>query len=162
MMMSAYRVPAAAAVVIIVSMAAFATMLSRPEGAIGKSFAKAFDIETAQPQDEVRLTTLEAAPLHLSGAEEAQDIELTTAVWRPTVALGDRISIANRDGGTRTFEIVAIKALEMKENSKAGAPKLLLVKAVSADRLPTSTLRFVIEADGFGPQLTDQSKPRAL
>lgn len=79
------------------------------------------------------------------------------------VAVGDRMTLAQRDGGSATYEVVEVRPLA-RQAVGAGAddgPKLMLVTAVAtAGRMPAQTIRFIF--DGDAKDATAFGKPHAL
>lgn len=79
------------------------------------------------------------------------------------VSVGDRITLAQREGGAATYEVVEVRPLAPKSIG-AGAesvPNLMLVTAVTtAGRIPAQTIRFIFDGDAKTPAAPE--KPHAL
>lgn len=78
------------------------------------------------------------------------------------VTVGDRITLAQRDGAAATFEVVEVRPIAALPGSEAGGGRdLILVTAVSAAGLmPAQTIRFVFDGDAKSPP--PPARPHAL
>ena len=108
-----------------------------------------------------RAAGLNPAHIHLSRLPVAE-------AKRPAFAVGDRMTLAAREGGNRTFDVVEVRPLtgELGSGSDGAtalssspSARLFLVTAVSTDDLRTRTVRFIIDADGPADQLPVQDAP---
>lgn len=115
--------------------------LSRPESLIERSYSTAFDRQEAPRQHTHRTNAaaFDPAHLHLSQLPGLSPLG-------PSLAVGDRITLAQRAGEAVSFEVIDVRPLAATADGVAGdAPRLLIVTAVAAGTLPVQTLRFVIE-----------------
>lgn len=79
------------------------------------------------------------------------------------VAVGDRITLAQRDGGTATYEVVEVRPLSAQALGAEAhsGPNLMLVTATTgAGRVPAQTIRFIF--DGEAKSVPAVPKPHAL
>lgn len=84
---------------------------------------------------------------------------------RRAIAIGDRISIAGRDGAKRDYAVAAIKEIEVPVGDVAdhGPPsRLLLVVAHDVASPGARPLRFIVEAEREAPPPTPASHHQAL
>jgi hypothetical protein len=135
--------------------------LSQPEGMIERSYAGAFG--GAEPvRAPQAMTTGDASPaldlskVHLSSHQTATGVAAS-------LGLGDRITLAQREGGIAEYEVIEVRPLLASDAGSPGVglPHLMMVTAVTTGgRLPVQTIRFLVEpiqAEALAP-----AKPRAL
>jgi hypothetical protein len=90
------------------------------------------------------------------------EVESPTPFAKP-LAIGDRITIAGRDGRERHLEVVDLKAIGGNSTRAAGAahPRLLLVTCriagEGADRVE-APVRFIVEAEPAAPAVPAPAK----
>ena len=152
------RVSALACLASLAGLAAISSGLSRPDRLIERSYADAFDRlgEARGAAPAVATAAFDPAHLHLSRLP-------ATAPIGPSLAVGDRITLAQRAGGNASYEVIEVKPLPGVSLGESGPalPSLLVVTAVTSGQIPARTIRFIIDADGAVPRETPL-KPRAL
>jgi hypothetical protein len=146
----------AAASVLAVGALAF----SRTDGMIERSFAQGFgENGGAMPTARSRLSlpgAFDPAHLHLSS------LPAVGASGTP-VAVGDTITLAQRQGGAVAYEVVEVRPLTPHESQDGGSGELtglMLVTAIASGQHPAQTVRFVV--DGPAPARVAPARPRAL
>lgn len=107
--------------------------------------------ETAASKDPAQATTAGDEGYWLTRAE----VESPTPFAKP-IAVGDRISIAGRDGHERHLEVVDLKAIGGNVARAAGPahPRLLLVTCRIVGEgagLAEAPVRFIVEAEPVAP-----------
>ena len=152
------RISALACLASLAGLAAISSSLSQPDRLIERSYADAFDrmgdARGASPA--VATAAFDPAHVHLSRLP-------ATATVGPALAVGDRITLAQRSGGNASYEVIEVKPLPGVSLGESGPalPSLLLVTAVTSGQMPAQTMRFIIDADG-GAKPVAPTTPRAL
>ena len=157
------RVAALACLTSLAGLAAISNGLSQPDRMIERSYAEAFDRleQTRGTNSGIASGAFDPAYLHLSRLP-------ATAPIGPSLAVGDRITLAQRTGGTANYEIIDVKPLPGVSLGESGPalPSLMMVTAVTSGQLPGQTIRFIIDADGptsaTVPKPMQPPKPHAL
>lgn len=152
------RVSMLACAAAFVGLGVAAAGLSRPEGMIERSYAQAFERGELAVAESRRAPTpgFDPAHLHLSRLPAG-------GVAGPALAIGDRMTLARRAGGSAAYEVVDVRPLPLAALGEAGndATRLLLVTAVTSGQMPTETIRFIVDADAPAGTPTPV-RPRAL
>lgn len=141
-MLAPLRVSAAACTAAVMILAVSAGGLSRPDSLIERSFAEAFSTQrgaggrVAAPEP----VRFDPAHLHLS--------RLPASTAGPALNLGDRITVAGRNGTTSGYEVIEVRPLagDAAGEKQSDGARLLLVTAVSTGPAPAQTIRLVIDA----------------
>ena len=116
---------------------------------IERSYAEAFErLDEAQATAIARSAgRLDPAHLHLSRLP-------AVASAAPALAVGDRITLAAREGGVVNYEVIEVRALPgaiagaaLQMSPADPASRLMLVTAVSSDTTKARTVRFIVDAD---------------
>jgi hypothetical protein len=141
--------------------AAAGTALWHRDVLLTRGFGRA--IEDARPAltfaPMAQIDAQKEAPRNVAGDEgywlTRAEAESPTPLAK-TLVLGDRISIAGRDGGQRQFEVVDLKAVGASpghaEHERAHAHLLLVTCRTVGDGGPAAlTVRFIIEAEPVDP-----------
>lgn len=157
------RIPLLALAATIGSLAALSAVLSRPEALIDRSIAAA--LARKAPLGQARHAAVTAPDddglLRLSSAGEA--LEGPFGLSR-SLAVGDRITIAGRDGERRTLEVAEVQAFAGPSQPAASGAQaaLMLVTCKVLGGEPGAVVRFVIEDAGSGPVRPPENQHRAL
>ncbi len=151
-MSAAHRISTLACIAAAAVLATTAFGLSRPDGLIERSYAEAFEglgERNASP-------AFDPAHLHLSSLPASTGLGTALAV-------GDRISLAQRAGGNSSYEIIDIRPMPgvIRSSAEASSPRLMLVTAISSGQLPLQTIRFIVDADAPAASIPG-AKPHAL
>ena len=156
-----YSIPVLALGTAAAAVAVAAVAMSRPEVAIGRSFASA--IERQAPSRAGRAgaqvaSDFDRAFLHLSSHPLAPAVGPT-----PVVQLGDRISFSGADGAVRSYLVVDVRSLPIADTAEhdSGGPRLLLVTADSGSAAePAARGRCIDEAPIETPAASLPLAPR--
>ncbi len=154
-MSASYRMSLAACLAAVAALSLGAFGLSRPDGLIERSFADAFG-SADSPQHRVAVdTAFDPSHLHLSSLP-------AFGMASPAMAIGDRITLAQRHGGAVAYEVVEIRPLPGNGGGDGATDqsRLMLVTAISTGQLPARSIRFVVDAATSGQGTA--SKPRTL
>lgn len=155
-MFAPLRVSASACVACVAALGAAAFGMARPDGLIERSYSTAFDQQ--EPIISRTASALAFDPAHLHLSQLASPIGLG-----PTIAIGDRITLAQRSGEAASFEVLDVRPLSATAlgTTTAELPRLLVVTAVASGQLPLQTIRFLVDAEARVTPLA-APKPRAL
>lgn len=152
-MMSGIRIPVIALAVTASALAVFDMAMSQSGAAIGTSITTAVDQRSAAAATPDQLAGFDPAHLHLSNLSAG-------LAGQARFAVGDRLSLSERDGTVHTYAIVDVGPLAVKSGEVEGnLARLAIVTAANVAR-PSQTLRFIVEL-GAAP-LVPVSRPRAL
>lgn len=158
------RVATLACIASVSALAVAGWELARPEALIERSYAEAFDrlddgraAAGAVARSVAGAAAFDPAHVHLSRMPAATPIG-------PVLAVGDRITLAQREGGVAAYEVIDVRPLSAKAlgAEDAGLPRLLLVTAVTSGRAPAQTMRFIVDADAPASAAMPAFKPHAL
>ena len=151
-MPASLRVSAAAFAATLAALGAVWAAMDRPDSLIERSFADAFERLEAPRAASLGTAagTFDPAHLHLSRLPAA-------AAASPALTVGDRMTIADRTGGSIAYEVIEVRPLAGDR-----VPGMTLVTAVSVGQTPARTMRFIVDADGEGDAVRANLKPHAL
>jgi hypothetical protein len=156
-MTSTLRITAAALVATAAALTGLWTAAERPDRLIERAFADAFDRLEAPHAARAERPLFDPAHLHLS--------RLPAAPARVApIAIGDRMTIAGRAGGSTTYEVVAMQPLPPVPgtDSPTAALALVMVTAVAVGEVPAETMRFVVETGPATQAVPALTRPHAL
>jgi hypothetical protein len=150
-MIAPLRVSVLASVATLAALAVGGGSLLRSEGMIERTYTGAFDQMEQErgmrPVAASSRTSFDPAHVHLSHLPAA-------AALGPSVAIGDRITLAQRAGGVASYEVIDVRPLprasltdRLGGDGNGKDARLLLVTAATSGQLPTQTVRFIIDAD---------------
>jgi hypothetical protein len=126
--------------------ASFTTLgLSRPDAMIERSFARGFDsMGTGDRQFAPAMgAVFDPAHLHLSRLP-------SVGALNSNLQVGDRITVALREGGTAAYEMVEIRPLGVGEGTSGPGgeiSRLSVATAISVGQLPARTIRLLIDVE---------------
>ncbi len=151
-MPASLRVSAAAFTATLAALGAVWAVMDRPDALIERSFADAFERLEAPRADSIGLAAAKFDPthVHLSRLPAA-------APAGPALAVGNRMTIADRNGGSIAYEVIEVRALAGDR-----APVMTMVTVVSVGLTPARTMRFIVDADSEGDVVRATLKPHAL
>jgi hypothetical protein len=158
-MSAPFRTSLAACLAAVAVFSIGAVGFSRPDGLIERSFAQGFGSTGATLTAAKRPTlpaSFDPAHLHLSSLP-------ASGMAGPSVAVGDRITLAQRQGGAVAYEVVEVRPLSLGHTQTEGSAevsRLMLVTAVASDQNPTRTIRFIV--DSASTSQGTAPRPRAL
>ena len=158
------RIPLLALAATAGSIAAVSLALSRPEALIDRSLNAALSrvapAGTGARTAAMRSDEVEAGLLKLSSTGATAGVPADIG---QTLAVGDRITIAAKDGARRTLEVAEVRPLADTAHTGAdGARGLLLVTCNVLGGEPGQVVRFVIEDAGDHAPALPATQHRAL
>lgn len=142
------RVSVLACVASLTGLAVAAYGLTRPDDMIARSYTDAFG-----GTEPAGWPTAAVAGAGSASFDPAQVLLSSLPAVRPAgpvLGIGDRVTLAQRDGGAADYEVTDVRPLPAADLGAPGAklPRLTMVTAVSiGGRLPVQTIRFLIDAD---------------
>jgi hypothetical protein len=158
-MSAPFRTSMAACFAAVAALSVGAVGFSRPDGLIERSFAQGFgsnlDPLTAASRP-LLPASFDPAHLHLSSLP-------ASGMAGPSVAVGDKITLAQRQGGSVAYEVVEVRPLPLGDAYTSGSADVsrpMLVTAIASGFSPTQTIRFIVDA--ASPPQGTSSRPRAL
>lgn len=131
--------------------------LSQSESVIERSYVQAFDrIDAGGQVAALRNGGFDPAHVRLSNLP-------ASAAFGPKLAVGDRITLAQAEGGATTYEVIEVTPLALQPPVARGLEpsRMKLVTAVTSGQLPVRTVRFLIDAEPQG-SATPIERPHSL
>jgi len=128
-------------------------LLSRGFGKAFQNSALAFSFDTDAPKDRVQGAASGDEGYWLTRAE----VESPSPFAKP-LAVGDRITIAGRDGNERRLEVIDLKAIGDHPVRGAQLRLMLVTCRVTNAGSEEATVRFIIEAEPPLPALQQPAK----
>ena len=151
-MPASLRVSAAAFATTLAALGAVWAAMDRPDALIERSFADAFERLEAPRAALIGLAAAKFDPAHLHFSRLP-----AATLAGPVLAVGNRMTIADRAGGSVAYEVIEVRALAGDR-----VPGMTMVTAVSVGQTPARTMRFIVDADGEGDVARATLKPHAL
>ena len=162
MIFASARIPLLALAATVASLLSFWAFLSRPETLLDRSLAAALK---AQPHALDAAATGADSPLADSDLLRLSSLGGASPFGRSRhVAVGDRITIAGRDGELRTLEVVDVRALQAQVTRSPGGAEthFLLVTCSVVGLDPGPNVRFIVEDVAPEPSTQMLKAHRAL
>jgi len=130
--------------------------LAQSESIVERAYSHAFD----------RIDARGPGVAHVTGGFDPAHMRLSSlpssAVFGPKLAVGDRITLSQAEGGTVAYEVVEVTPLGLQEPVARGfeRSRMKLVTAVTSGQIPLRTVRFLVDAEPQGS--TPIERPHAL
>ncbi|MGH6815514.1 MAG: hypothetical protein ACREC6_07410 [Hyphomicrobiaceae bacterium] len=141
--------PALALIAGLGAVSALAVVLSASETVLRRGFAAALAESASAPAGKQR----SAGNGYLRLSRDDTSLPLG---WPSPVAVGDRLTIAARDGRRHELEVVEIAEIgaTVTRVEQAGEPRLLMVVCKVLDAPEARSVRFIVEADDSAGSFT--------